>query len=102
MVAVSTSAPTATQTPAPTVDTCGSLVRYASDGNFRLLNVDVRGTVSQYLLQVGRGSAPDDLGTANQTPFLVRVRGTRLPPSTGDPQATYLTEYSVSRATSCP
>lgn len=77
-------------------------MRYASDGNFKLLNIDVRGTVSQYLLQVGHGNAPDDLGTANQSPFLVRITGTRLPPSTGDPQATYLTDYSVSHVTSCP
>jgi hypothetical protein len=101
-VVAATSAPPAQPTLAATVDVCGSLVRYASDGNFKLLNIDRRGTVSQYLLQVGRGSAPDDLGTANQSPFLVRIRGTQLPPDSGNPQATYLTGYTATRVTSCP
>lgn len=101
-IAAMTSASAVPVSPPSTVEACGSLVRYASDGNFKLLNIDRQGTVSQYLLQVGHGSAPDDLGTANQNPFLVRITGSRLPPSTGNPEATYLTDYAVTRLTRCP
>lgn len=106
MATAAAAAPTPTPpvppTTAVTVDVCGSLVRYAADGGQKLLSVNRQGTVTQYRLETGRGTAPDDLGSANQTPFLIRLTGSRVPPDTGSPQATNLANYAVTRVTSCP
>ena len=57
--------------------------------------------MTQYRLQVGRGVASDELAAANQSPFLIRIMGNRLPPATGTPDAINLTDYSVTRVNTC-
>lgn len=97
-VAVTTSVPTsaATSIPTGTVSTCGLLTRYASDGNVRLLTIEVGGTSTQYSLQLP-GTAPPDLLT-NQ---LVRLFGRRIPTDSGAPQAINLTDYTATPVTGC-
>jgi len=84
--------------PPPTgaVPTCGLLTRYASDGNLRLLTIQVGGSTTQYRLEQP-GTAPPDLPT-NQ---FVRLAGRRIPADSGNPQAVNLTDYTATPVTAC-
>ena len=76
-------------------------MRWASDGNTQLARVDIDGQVTEYRLAVSYGTAPKDLGTANQTPFLIRITGSQVPADSGSPQAINLVDYNVTRVSSC-
>ncbi|MDQ6857795.1 MAG: hypothetical protein M3Z65_02245 [Chloroflexota bacterium] len=90
-------------TPTPTlnasVSVCGWLVRWASDGNTQLARIEVGGTITEYRLQVGFGSASRESATG--IPYLVRLAGRHVPADTGSAQAINLVDYNLTRVGSC-
>ena len=85
----------------PSVSVCGSLVRWASDGNTQLARLDVRGVVTEYRLQVGYGTVASPPSGAG-IPYLARITGRQVAPDSGSAQAMNLVDYSLTRVRSCP
>lgn len=78
---------------------CGSLVRFASDGNTRLARLEIAGATTEYRLQVGYGTSTAD--PASGIPYPAQLTGREVPADSGSAQAINLVDYSLTRVSAC-
>jgi hypothetical protein len=81
---------------------CGSVVGFAGGSGLLLITISSGTTTVQYRL-AQPGTAPVDIGDlfSRKTPQLLAITGTLIAPDTGSPQAINLTNFTVTRVTSC-